>query len=153
MSNARKGGCVAAVAIVAIAMMWALCAGDEPGDCVRPDSSWIDGCQCDSFPSTGILAYGIIFGIPVAVVVGALVGAFAGRLERWRKLVFVSFGVASAIACLAIEWLLMTCSSDPTVETLWLRTLVPSVVAALVLEVWTRQPPIIPRAITSSRGS
>ncbi len=146
MSPARKGGILGGAAIVAIAIGWALAAGQREGDCIDPGPGWSDGCQCDPVPGSILLALGLFFGTPWAVLVGGRIGALAERLERRRALVLAAIAAGIALVLAAIATSFLRCSTDPSLGELFARAAGACVPAALLLERWTRAIPPLPSA-------
>jgi|SRR5580704_11557469 hypothetical protein len=119
MSSAEKGRCVA-IAVVGATLAW--------GD------------------SIALAAF--LIGIPYGLLAGTIVGRLAGRLERRRGLVIAAalawalFGdlvVATAIA-------LSRGMYKPSLPMLFVVSLVPTIVGAVMLERWTRPADRVPHA-------
>ncbi|HEY3804576.1 MAG TPA: hypothetical protein VGL61_18300 [Kofleriaceae bacterium] len=128
MTPASKGRWVGFATVAVVTVAWTLASGDFGTTDV----------------SSVVLAGGIYVGIPYGLLAGSLLGRLAGRLQRFRGLVVVE----------ALAWWLpievpasRLIGIDPSSRSaVMIGSLVPTLVAALVIERWARPVELVPRA-------
>jgi hypothetical protein len=144
MSERTKGAVVAVVTMLAIGVTWTAFADPEQR---CPGGDYFDPSCVPSWPPHVLFAGTVLPGLPCAVVIGWLVGGLGGLLERWRVPVIAAIAAGVAVipaAAAAGTW--------PSHGLHMFGRLAPvaicfSVIAALMLERWTRRPPAVPVAI------
>lgn len=131
MTFAGKGRLLALVNVVVIAIAWGWLVAD------RRYPGYVES----------LIQAALFVGLPVGAVVGTWLGRLAGRLsdQRRRTLVVLAVAVACVMTCPAYV-VAAPFIDEPTFWDLWSLTLVPTSVAALVLEQWARPEPPLPVA-------
>jgi len=146
MKAAHKGQLVGLLTGVTIPITWATAITNREGDCLDPGRGWPDGCQRDPITAGTLAAAGMVVIIPCIMIAGSMLGSLATRLHHARHLVLTTIAAALALVLAALAASFRDCSTDPTTTTLFVRALVPTLFATLVLERATRPAPTLARA-------
>jgi hypothetical protein len=147
MSSTSKGRWVAFATVVIVTTAWSVATR-------QIEAGW----DCKPLPPTLFVSGGFCVGLPYGWLVGTIVGRLAGRLERARALIIVAAIIWALLADLVVAAFAgaARCTPEPPAAALFVLSIVPTIVGAIVLERWTRPVDRVPRARIAtgcSRGS
>jgi hypothetical protein len=128
MSGPMKGVIVCGSTTLVVTVLWACIAGGHPAA--------IGEAECDPIYATQIVGFGLFAGLMTSLF-GIYIGQVAARLRRGRRVVLgaIAFGLA---AMLCLPFLSSECPTSPSTAAVEASAIVPALIAAIVLEWWTR---------------
>ncbi len=140
MSSAAKGRRVALANVAVVTIAWSIA------------SCGIVDWDCEPLAPALFVVAGLFVGLPYGLIAGAMVGRLAGGLERARGLIMVVAIMWALLADLVVAAFAgaARCAPDPPAAALFVLSLVPTIVGAVILERWTRPADRVPHARVAS---